>query len=236
MNNVTETLEGELGFKGERGYSAYEIAVKHGYTGTEEQWSQDFTNPDNFYDKMEMDLKLEDYIPKDDIVDNTTSTDTDKPLSANQGKELKTLVDSKADSTSVYSKTDVDTLLSSKADTTDVYDKTEIDSALNNCVIKNDFAIIETTKKTWEEQESATLSYPTGFSYDNCIVLSVNSFTGLYGLGGTLEPYINARGSDSNQYLTGSYASVRTDQSNIQLITSAKTFNTKFIIVLMKLW
>ena len=102
MNNVTETLEGELGFKGERGYSAYEIAVKHGYTGTEEQWSQDFTNPDNFYDKMEMDsilsgyvetTTLTDYVPKSDIVDNVTSTDTDKPLSANQGKVLKDDID-----------------------------------------------------------------------------------------------------------------------------------------------
>ncbi len=31
-------LRGVLGFKGERGYSAYEIAVKNGFKGTEEQW------------------------------------------------------------------------------------------------------------------------------------------------------------------------------------------------------
>lgn len=29
---------GTLGFKGERGYSAYEIAVQHGFEGTEEDW------------------------------------------------------------------------------------------------------------------------------------------------------------------------------------------------------
>ena len=34
-----------------------------------------------------------------DVKDNLTSTDTDKPLSAKQGKELKTLVDGKASST-----------------------------------------------------------------------------------------------------------------------------------------
>ena len=28
----------DLGFKGERGYSAYEIAVRNGYVGTEESW------------------------------------------------------------------------------------------------------------------------------------------------------------------------------------------------------
>lgn len=33
-----------------------------------------------------------------DIKDNLTSTDTNKPLSANQGKELKTQIDKKIDS------------------------------------------------------------------------------------------------------------------------------------------
>lgn len=54
-------LEGQLGFKGERGDSAYEIAVKHGYTGTEEQWSDDFLNADNYYDKTEMDTIIENH-------------------------------------------------------------------------------------------------------------------------------------------------------------------------------
>lgn len=31
-------LKGVLGFKGSRGYSAYEIAVQNGFNGTEEQW------------------------------------------------------------------------------------------------------------------------------------------------------------------------------------------------------
>ena len=39
-----------------------------------------------------------------DIKDNLISTDTDKPLSAKQGKELKTLVDTKANSNDVYTK------------------------------------------------------------------------------------------------------------------------------------
>ena len=37
------------------------------------------------------------YVKKTDIKDNLTSTDTNKPLSAKQGKELKTLVDGKVD-------------------------------------------------------------------------------------------------------------------------------------------
>lgn len=35
-------LEAELGFKGERGLSNYEIAVKNGYTGTEQEWLASF--------------------------------------------------------------------------------------------------------------------------------------------------------------------------------------------------
>lgn len=35
---MEEYLRGVLGFKGERGYSAYEIAVQNGYIGTEKDW------------------------------------------------------------------------------------------------------------------------------------------------------------------------------------------------------
>lgn len=42
---------------------------------------------------------LSNYLQQSDVKDNLTSTDTNKPLSANQGKQLKTLVDGKANST-----------------------------------------------------------------------------------------------------------------------------------------
>lgn len=42
------------------------------------------------------------YLQTSDVKDNLTSTDTNKPLSANQGKELKTLVDGKANSTHTH--------------------------------------------------------------------------------------------------------------------------------------
>lgn len=35
---MEEYLRGVLGFKGERGYSAYEIAVQNGFIGTEQDW------------------------------------------------------------------------------------------------------------------------------------------------------------------------------------------------------
>lgn len=41
------------------------------------------------------------YIKKDNIVNNLTSTDTDKPLSARQGKTLKDSLDEKADNSDI---------------------------------------------------------------------------------------------------------------------------------------
>ena len=57
-------------------------------------------------------------VKKTDIVDNLTSTNTDKPLSANQGKVLKGEVDKKANDNEVIKKTAITTTInSSSADT-----------------------------------------------------------------------------------------------------------------------
>lgn len=45
---------------------------------------------------------LSGYLQTSDVKDNLTSTDTDKPLSAYQGKELKTLIDSKEDNIEIF--------------------------------------------------------------------------------------------------------------------------------------
>lgn len=71
-------LKGSLGFKGEHGDSAYELAVKNGYQGTEEEWIEHFG------------LDLSAYIKGSDVVDNLTSSYATRPLSANQGKQLDT--------------------------------------------------------------------------------------------------------------------------------------------------
>jgi len=77
----TKEGKGALGFKGERGYSAYEIAVQNGYEGTEQQWIEHFG------------LDLSGYVQTSDVVDNLTSTETTHPLSAKQGKNLKDTCD-----------------------------------------------------------------------------------------------------------------------------------------------
>lgn len=74
----TRALEGELGYKGEKGYSAYEIAVLNGYEGTEEEWINHFG------------LDLSGYLQNEDVIDDLTHEYTTRPLSANQGKVLMT--------------------------------------------------------------------------------------------------------------------------------------------------
>ena len=74
--------------------------------------------------KTEVDKKVN----KTDIVDNLTSTDTDKPLSANQGKVLKDEVDLKANDSDVVKRTDIVTTI----DRSSTNDKIPSASAIYN--------------------------------------------------------------------------------------------------------
>ena len=68
-----------------------------------------------------------------EVIDNLTSTDTDKPLSANQGKVLKDKVDLKANDSEVVKKTDIKTTLDENSTNTDVYGgKAIFDAIINN--------------------------------------------------------------------------------------------------------
>ena len=70
------------------------------------------TNDTVYTSKLTKD-ELDKKVNVTDIVDNLTSTDTDKPLSANQGKVLKSEVDLKANDDEVVKKTDISTTIDS---------------------------------------------------------------------------------------------------------------------------
>lgn len=81
MNNGSViNLEGDVASAGVQGYSAYEIAVRNGFVGTEEEWVNSFLSPDG-------------YLKKRDIIDNLSSSSTINPLSAKQGKLLSELIE-----------------------------------------------------------------------------------------------------------------------------------------------
>ena len=64
-------------------------------------WVYDFTNT-RWVHVDALKFNINDYLKIADIVDNLTSTNTNKALSANQGKELKTLIDGKSANTHVH--------------------------------------------------------------------------------------------------------------------------------------
>lgn len=107
MNNI---INGGLGYKGEPGVSpTIDVSKTSGVTTltiTDVEGTKTVTISDG-------------EISKDMVVDNLTTTTTDVPLSANQGKVLKDLVDTKANVSDVYVKTDT-------------YNKTEVNTKFNN--------------------------------------------------------------------------------------------------------
>ena len=99
MNNI---INGGLGYKGEPGVSpTIDVSKTSGVTTltiTDVEGTKTATISDG-------------EISKDMVVDNLTTTTTDVPLSANQGKALKDIVDTKANASDVYNKTNIDSML-----------------------------------------------------------------------------------------------------------------------------
>lgn len=213
LYNVQEGLEGELGYKGERGYSAYEIAVLHGFEGSEQDWIDHFG------------LDLTDYIKTSDVIDDLTSTSTNYPLSANQGKELKTLVDG---------------LDTNKADASSVYTKSEVDSTINNVNnqlsnFENNFYFLTIPKQTWDSYQSYYLEYPDGFTRTNTVLI-----------GATVISYYNNSDNifiatnsetysviDSGVVVVGG-VSVIYNSDKIVITPTTKTYPTQLNLIFMK--
>ena len=203
--------------KGEKGYSAYELYVRNGGTMTEEQWLDAFLSAENYYSKSETDDLLDDKVNTSDIKDNLTSTDTKKPLSANQGKVLKTLIDSNT------------TAINTKANSSDVYSKTDSD---DKYVVKGDFAVI--TGSLAPNYTVDETNYPAGFTYDNCVVISFHiSWVNPYGMG---MYYIAPTYTNVDEYSLKE-CNVHLGSNMIQVTIEAVTeeYDKYYTLVLMKI-
>ena len=187
--------------KGERGYSAYELYVQNGGTLTEEQWLDEFLNADNYYNKSEV---------KGLVIDNLTSSTTDQPLSANQGKNLKTLVDN------TYTKTQADNLLGEKIDFGNI-------------------KIITGTITTSGTLTTTTINYPNGCTKDNCIPISIGSKKST----DDEYTYLSTGLTDTLAYIYGSFRGIVIFKSeNIEIKTYTYNENeiiTDYKLVLLKI-
>lgn len=146
--------------KGERGYSAYDLYVQSGGTLTEEQWLDAFLNANNYYSKTETDTLLGAKVNTSDIKDNLTSTDTDKPLSAKQGKELKTLIDANT------------TAIGTKANSSDVYEKSDVYTKTQANSIFQLVSNFKVLTGTGSGNSTISINYPNNYDVSNCVVIA----------------------------------------------------------------
>ena len=165
-SSTTEVIDGNYLYlildSGTSKYNIYALV-----DGSVEKLTTVEVNLDNYFTKTEIEadfLKKADAdgkyatittvdgkVNKTDIVDNLTSTDTDKPLSANQGKVLKDEVDLKANDSDVVKKTDI---------------VTTIDSASTDDKTPSAKAVYDNIKNKNTIQPSGTISnYSTVFDW-----------------------------------------------------------------------
>ena len=103
-----------------------EVDLSNHYTKTETD--NDFLKKSDATSTYATITTVDGKVDKTDIVDNLTATDTNKPLSANQGKVLKDEVDLKANDSDVVKKTDIVTTI----DKTSTDDKIPTAKAIYN--------------------------------------------------------------------------------------------------------
>lgn len=113
----------------------------------------------------------------------------DKPTET--AEELKELFDKTGDDLKTYINEtlteEIDTELSSKANSNnvytknDVYTKNEVDEEVTNCKTKGDFVAVRAEFSYGGGDDSVTVDLPTGFTAENCVIISVCGMTS-YGL------------------------------------------------------
>ena len=146
--------------------------------------------------------EVDNKVNKTDIVDNLTSTDTDKPLSANQGKVLKDEVNLKANDDEVIKKTDITTTIDSTSTDSEiatakaVNDLLQTESAGNLTIPLNEDLnnLIYNRTRVWmnsQTVEIATFTNMPSGRFTECAVIFI--------------PYENATSDYGEQIFVGNY-------------------------------
>lgn len=240
-----DTLRGSLGFKGERGYSAYEIAVQHGYRGTEQDWLSTLGTSSHF---------------DQDVITHTTEIANEyvfslpKPYTSNcfvevyvEGSRLNSsefTLDTTTSKVSLTTPLDVVgtkvevVMFTMSTNNLPIVETINADSTnetapgtksvYDNIVMR--FITIDVLEEniTASDDVAITVSYPTGFTKSNCVVISMMNYDS-DGVG-----YINLDNSTADIPMI---ESVELD-SNITLNVhnySLETANGTFKITLMKI-
>lgn len=196
----SNVLKGYLGFKGERGYSAYEIAVQNGFTGTEQDWlatlgtSSHFTQSETIYyseteGQKEFDLP-EDYVGTYSFVDvyiEGRRRDSDQYEIDLERRKIVLYIGLDV----IGTKVDVVVLTMSTNDlpivTTISENSTEDTVPSAGCLYRELDVVRSDIRSNFQEVEGSVsgipvggssnknFEYPDGFTRDNCRIVSVMS-------------------------------------------------------------
>ena len=192
-------LKGKLGFKGERGYSAYEIAVQNGFEGSEQDWlatlgtsshfqqnkvtyttetanETTFDLPTTYTSNCFVDVYVEgERLNSDEYTINTT---TNKVILTTPLEVIGTKVEIVMITMSTNNLPIVDTIDSESTNDTAPGTKATFDFV--NSFINGKYALL--TGNTNKAALHTDINYPDGFNKNNCIVMSlmIEESTGYY--------------------------------------------------------
>lgn len=192
-------LEAQLGFKGERGYSAYEIAVQNGYEGTEQDWLATLGTSSHFSQDSTSYIAVE------------GQTDFNLPTTYTSDSFVSVYVDGKKLSEDEYTIANNKVVLTNSTTEGTKVEVVEVSMSTNNLPIV-----------TTLSADSTNDTVPSAlYVYTNILTVLQN----LQVLVNSLDTKVDSNKDETDQDISDLTSTVSTNTSNIANLTSSKQNN-----------
>ena len=192
-------LEAQLGFKGERGYSAYEIAVQNGYEGTEQDWLATLGTSSHFSQDSTSYIAVE------------GQTDFNLPTTYTSDSFVSVYVDGKKLSEDEYTVVNNKVVLTNSATEGTKVEVVEVSMSTNNLPIV-----------TTLSADSTNDTVPGAlYVYTNILTVLQN----LQVLVNSLDAKIDTNKDETDQDISDLTSTVSTNTNNITSLTNSKQNN-----------
>lgn len=192
-------LEAQLGFKGERGYSAYEIAVQNGYEGTEQDWLATLGTSSHFSQDSTSYIAVE------------GQTDFNLPTTYTSDSFVSVYVDGKKLSEDEYTIANNKVVLTNSATEGTKVEVVEVSMSTNNLPIV-----------TTLSADSTNDTVPGAlYVYTNILTVLQN----LQVLVNSLDTKVDSNKDETDQDISDLTSTVSTNTNNIASLTNSKQNN-----------
>ncbi len=192
-------LEAQLGFKGERGYSAYEIAVQNGYEGTEQDWLATLGTSSHFSQDSTSYVAVE------------GQTDFNLPTTYTSDSFVSVYVDGKKLSEDEYTIANNKVVLTNSAIEGSKVEVVEVSMSTNNLPIV-----------TTLSADSTNDTVPSAlYVYTNILTVLQN----LQVLVNSLDAKVDTNKDETDQDISDLTSTVSTNTNNITSLTNSKQNN-----------